>query len=363
MGGWDIAAKARLAVEPANRGSRPHLIYVGNFLSETSGTKPYCELLADRFEVLGWQVRRSSSRPGRAARLFDMARAVVRFDAAANIVLIDVFSTQAFFWAEVVSFFAAAKGLPIILILHGGNLPIRARKSPTRLRMLLKRAAAVVTPSRYLQAKLSSFRGDIRYIPNGLDIEAYQFRERHRPTPHLVWLRALGRTYRPDIAVRTLAALTPPFPEAMLALVGPDKGDGTAQLVEELARELGVEDRVRLVGSVQHEAVPTVLESGDVFLNTTTAESFGVSVMEAAACGLCIVTTDVGELPNLWKDGEDALLVPPSDPEAMAAAVKRILEEPGLPGKLSTNARCKAEQFDWSVVLPKWERLFCDVAK
>ena len=61
------------------------------------------------------------------------------------------------------------------------------------------------------------------------------------------------------------------------------------------------------------------------------------------------------------EDGVDALLVPPNDPNAMAAAVKRILTEPGLAEQLSRNARKKAESFDWSVILPQWEKLINSV--
>jgi glycosyltransferase involved in cell wall biosynthesis len=85
--------------------------------------------------------------------------------------------------------------------------------------------------------------------------------------------------------------------------------------------------------------------------------------MEAAACGLCIVSTNVGELPLLWQDGHDALLVQPDDSTAMAAAVRRILREPGLAERLSRNARAKAEQFDWAVILPQWERVLAEVAR
>ena len=80
--------------------------------------------------------------------------------------------------------------------------------------------------------------------------------------------------------------------------------------------------------------------------------------MEAAACGLCIVTTNAGELPLLWENGVDAIIVPMNDSKAMADAVIRILTEPGLAQKLSTNARKKAENYDWSVILPQWEALF-----
>jgi glycosyltransferase involved in cell wall biosynthesis len=85
--------------------------------------------------------------------------------------------------------------------------------------------------------------------------------------------------------------------------------------------------------------------------------------MEAAACGLCIVSTNVGELPLLWTNGDDALLVEPDDPKAMAAAVRRLLTESGLAERLSRNARAKAEQFDWSLILPQWERLLTEVVQ
>ena len=80
------------------------------------------------------------------------------------------------------------------------------------------------------------------------------------------------------------------------------------------------------------------------------------------ACGLCIVSTRVGGIPYLLEDGSDALLVPPNDPDAMAAAVRRILTEPGLAERLSRNARQKASGFDWRTILPRWEALFTEIA-
>lgn len=84
--------------------------------------------------------------------------------------------------------------------------------------------------------------------------------------------------------------------------------------------------------------------------------------MEAAACGLPIITTDVGELCFLWKDGGNALVVPCNDSIAMAHATRRLLCEDGLAASLSRNARQKAEQYDWKSILPQWERLFYEVA-
>lgn len=79
------------------------------------------------------------------------------------------------------------------------------------------------------------------------------------------------------------------------------------------------------------------------------------------ALWFAVVSTDVGGIPYLLEHESDALLVPPNDPAAMAAAVRRILTEPELAAQLSRNARRKAEQFDWETILPRWEELLISV--
>jgi glycosyltransferase involved in cell wall biosynthesis len=98
-------------------------------------------------------------------------------------------------------------------------------------------------------------------------------------------------------------------------------------------------------------------------LNTTNVDNTPISILEAMACGLCVVSTSVGGIPYLLEHEHDALLVPPNDPEAMAIAVRRLLTEPGLAERLSRNGRQKAEQFDWSIILPQWEALLISVAQ
>ncbi len=124
-----------------------------------------------------------------------------------------------------------------------------------------------------------------------------------------------------------------------------------------MATRLGVKDRLRIIKGVPKENVGEVLSEGDIFLNTTNVDNTPVSVMEAMVCGLCIVSTNVGGVPDLVDDGQNGLLVPPADSAAMAAGVLRILDDPTLAARLSGNARLKAELFDWSALLPQWEQL------
>jgi len=140
-------------------------------------------------------------------------------------------------------------------------------------------------------------------------------------------------------------------------MVGPEKGDGSFELTQKVAQDLGVQGRVEYLGPVPKAKVPEALQRGDIFINTTNVDNTPVSVMEAMACGLCVVTTNVGGLPYLLEDGADALLVSPDDPHAMAQAIRRLKDDANLPGLLSKNARKKVEVFDWSNVLPQWELL------
>ena len=86
-----------------------------------------------------------------------------------------------------------------------------------------------------------------------------------------------------------------------------------------------------------------------------------VGVLEAAACGLPIVSTDAGGVPFFLRDGETGLLVTDGDAHAMAAKVKRLLKEPQLAATLSRNGRVLTEACGWASVRGQWEALFEDV--
>lgn len=345
-----------------NSGRNPSkcVLLIGNFLSESVGTRSVVEDLALRLEVANWRVIRTSSRPSRVARLIDMTTTVWRARRNYKVAHVDVFSGPAFVWAEVASWLLCHLNKPYILTLHGGNLPQFAERFPHRVSKLLHSASVVTTPSRYLKEQMHVYRRDMALLPNPIDLSSYDFRLRDQPRPKLVWLRAFHSIYNPTLAVEVVSLLSSDFPDMQLIMVGPDKGDGSLQAAQEAAVQLRIDDRVSFPGGVPKREVSHWLQQGDIFLNTTTAESFGVSVMEAAACGLPIVTTNVGELPYLWQDEEDALLVPVGDAHAMANAVRRLLTDRQLAERLSQNARRKAEQFDWSVILPQWEELLMD---
>ena len=338
----------------ADRGS---LLFVGTMLPSSVGVRSQDEEVARRLASAGWKVLTVSHRLGRLERVADILFSVWKWRRRYDVACVSVFSGRAFRWAEAACFVLRVLRKPYVLALHGGNLPAFALGSPERVRRLLGSAFAVTAPSHYLLETMRPYRPDVILVPNALETRSFPFRLRETAAPRLVWIRAFHEIYNPTLAPRVVGALAAACPNVHLTMVGRDK-DGSLSRVRQVAAELGVADRVELPGPVPNSEIGAWLDRGDVFLNTTNVDNTPLSVLEAQAAGLCVVSTNVGGLPYLLASGKDALLVSPDDPAAMAGAVRRAISEPGLAASLSRNGRAKAEAFDWSRVLPQWESLF-----
>jgi len=274
-----------------------------------------------------------------------------------RVAAVDLYSGWGFIWAEVVCAVLRLARKRYILTLRGGRLPTFSRRWPGRVRRLLGSAHTITTPSSFLLREMAPFAPPMRLLPNPIDIACYPFRLRDHPAPRLVWLRSFHNVYNPALAPDALSQLVPDHPDATLLMVGRDKGDGSLEATWAMARERGVEARLSIPGGVKKSEVPDWLNRGDIFMNTTNYDNTPVSVLEAMACGLCVISTNVGGIPDLLEHEQDALLVPPADAAAMASAARRVLADPELASRLSRSGRAKAVQFDWSNIFPQWEDL------
>jgi glycosyltransferase involved in cell wall biosynthesis len=270
---------------------------------------------------------------------------------------VDVYSGPAFYWAAAVCGLLRALGKPYVLTLHGGNLPAFSSRRHWLVHKLLGSADAVTSPSSYLSAEMRAFRHDIQVLPNAISLSQYPFVARDASDQRLVWIRAFHHIYEPQLAVRVVAELTARFPKLSLTMVGPDKGDGSLQSTQALARQLGVEDKIRFVGKVPKDEIAVWINSADIFLNTSTIDNSPVTVIEAMACGACVVTTEVGGIPYLCNHRVDAMLSPVSDVKAMASNISQLLSQPKLAQTLSRNSRSRVELMDWAAILPRWTSL------
>ena len=313
--------------------------------------------LAERLRLNAWESVVTSRKSGRVARLLDMLSTVISARRSYDVAIVEAYSGPSFLWAEAVCFLLRCLGKPYAIALHGGDLPNFARRHPGRVRRLLHSTSAVVSPSNYLIESLAWVREGVEQIPNPVPLERYNFRLREHLAPNLIWIRAFHQIYNPTLLPQVMALLKPRFAELRATMIGLDKGDGSYQATVQEAKRLGLEDRVTTVLGVPHSEVPARLNTADLFVSTTNFDNTPVSLLEAMACGLPVVTTNVGGIPFLFKDKHTAMLVPPGDAESMADAIAQLLTDDALVRNVSLNGRKQVESYDWPVVLPKWEKL------
>ncbi len=293
----------------------------------------------------------ASSRQGKFLRLGEMLWTVWRYRKWADFVLIDTYSTWNFWYAVGVARLCRLLGLNYIPILHGGELPERMRRSPRASRELFEGAYVNVAPSKFL-IQNSEFRiENLRFIPNSISIENYTFRARRSVSPKILWVRAFQDIYDPLKALKTLQQLLRKYPGAEICMVGPRKD---ASL--EACREYALQHRlpVTFAGKLGQGEWTALAQDYDLFLNTSEVDNAPVTLIEAMALGLPIVSTRVGGLPYLLSHEENGLLVPSGSTEDLSAALERLLEDADLAERLSIQGRKKAEEFDWERVKEKW---------
>jgi len=345
------------------RNSKLHrLCFVGSLLGGYAGHVPsQAELLARLFFADGYAVREVSTKLNRAMRLADLVLRLLAWRRRIDIAIIDVFSGQAFIMADVASRILSQAGVSIVFVLRGGELPSFTMRRPSWVERVLRRGHCLVAPSSYLRERVGNFGVPACTIHNVIPVEHYSFRLRSDVQPRLLWMRSFHDVYHPEMAARVLARLVKILPAAELTMAGQDRGGlGT---VRELVEELDVARHVRFPGFLTSDDKKREFDAHDIFLNTNRIDNMPVSLLEAAAAGLPIVATEVGGIPYLVRNEETALLVADTDVDAMATAVKRLVGEPELAARLSSNGRRLALGCSWEVVRQHWQRVFDEVCE
>ena len=172
------------------------------------------------------------------------------------------------------------------------------------------------------------------------------------------WLVTVARLQRHkgmDTVIAALPAILARAPDVRYAVAGagPDR-----ERLEKLTHKLGLADRVRFLGGVTDQDLPALYNLASVYVGASRrserlgVEGFGISLVEASACGLPVVAGNSGGIPDAVQDGETGFLVPPEDPAALADAICRLLGDATLATRLGGNGRRAVEtHFNWDRVV------------
>jgi glycosyltransferase involved in cell wall biosynthesis len=327
------------------------ILYIGNNLTGKTKYNSTIVVLSSLLSSEGFSVTISSDKTSKLLRLLDMCFTLVKHRNKIDYILIDTFSTINFYYAFIISQLARVFNLKYIPILHGGNLPERLEKDKLLSNLIFKNSYKNVAPSNYLKSSFESKGFETMFIPNILEIQNYKFKGRKHLEPKLFWVRAFKQIYNPTLAIKVLAMLKKEHPTAKLCMVGPFVDNSYNECLS-LISELKIEKSVEFTDVLLKEDWHKKSEDYDVFINTTNFDNTPVSVMEAMALGLPVVSTNVGGMPFLIDDVSDGLLVTKSNESEMTNAILSILDNK-YPN-LAVNARKKVENFSWDANKEKW---------
>lgn len=334
---------------------KKRILYIGNALSGSNVTQTSIENLTELFRDQGYVVHTASRIRNKIFRMLDMLWKTLVHAPKTDVVLIDTYSTTNFWYAVLIAGLCKLLQKAYIPILHGGNLPDRLKNSPKSSRFLFKTALVNVAPSHYLLSEFNKagFK-NLMHIPNAIEISIYPYLERPTIRPNLLWVRSFSSIYNPLMALQVLQELQKTHPNATLTMVGPEKDESYAEC---LAFAKAQQLPVQFTGLLAKEAWLELATSHDIFINTTNFDNTPVSVIEAMALGLPVVSTNVGGIPYLIEDGTNGLLSAPEEVKAFAGCVLRLLTEARFAQNLAKNARQKVETFDWDSVKKRWDKV------
>jgi glycosyltransferase involved in cell wall biosynthesis len=231
------------------------------------------------------------------------------------------------------------EGIPFSVTVHANDL----FAGPALLGEKVRDAAFVAAISdynvRYVRERVRE-GGRVEVVRCGVELERFPFAERGGGS--ILCVARLFPTKGHADLLRAFAGIARERPDATLDLVG----DGPErERLDRLAAELGIAGRVRFHGALAADDVPPLLAGAGVFALASVPDEAGamdgipVALMEAMAAGVPVVATELSGIPELVVDGETGLLVPPGRPDALEAAMRRLLDDAELRSRLARRAR------------------------
>jgi len=260
-------------------------------------------------------------------------------------------------FAAPVLWLASLRRTPVLVNYRGGEAREYLAASARWVKPSLARATGLVVPSGFLQQVFSEFGLGSEVVPNIIDLELFRpAQQRVEPQDFtLAVTRNLEPIYGLETALRAIDIVRRDVPNVRLKIAG--SGPQRSEL-EALIAELDLGRHVELLGRLDREEVLALYQGADAMLNPTRVDNMPNSVLEALACGLPVISTNVGGVPFIVEHGQTALLVEPEDPQAMAEAILTLHRDRALGASLRERGMREVARYSWREVGPLWLNLY-----
>jgi glycosyltransferase involved in cell wall biosynthesis len=234
----------------------------------------------------------------------------------------------------------------VVLHYHSGEADDHLANWGSLVHPWLKLADVIVVPSEYLAGVFAGHGYETRVIHNMIDLSRFAYHERRPLGSRLLSTRNLEPYYRIDVVLEAFAMIRARRPDATLTVAGYGSEE------ERLRRLAG--DGVTFVGRVAPEMMPRLCAGADIFVNASVVDNQPVSILEAFASGLPVVSTPTGDIPAMVRHQHTGVIVRPDDPSSLASAVLYLLDHPHETLRMAQHARHDVARFTWEAVKDQW---------
>ena len=240
------------------------------------------------------------------------------------------------------------KGSRTILNYRGGDAARFLERWGYIVVPTLRLADCIAVPSEFLRQVFAAHGLETTLLPNIADVRMFAWRSREQFKPKLLCTRNLEPMYNVECLLRAFRRIQQVYPEATLTVVGEGSEELRLRSVSQLWKLHGVNFR----GATAHKGLAGLYASHDIYVNSSNVDNFPGALVEAACCGLPIVTTRAGGIRFMIRDRHNGVLVDLDDDVGIAAGVFEIMQDPTFGHSLAYQARRWAEQFSWENILP-----------
>ena len=327
------------------------ILFIGNYLSKTRGSKGVIETIIKHIDHTKFNYKLCSKHENKFFRFLDFIWFL--FFTSYDKIYVDIYSGQAFLFTRLAVFASKVRKKEIIGTLHGGALKEYDQKNKGIVIKTIQKIDRLQSPSKFLIHYFNQKKMNVNYLPNPISLTNFKYSRINVTSKTILWVRAFDEIYNPSLAIRIVYELKKDMPDIKLTMIGPDRGilKECIQLID----SLDLKNNIEILGKIPHEKLSFYYQTHDIYLNTTSYESFGNALIEAASCGIPIVSTSVGEIPFSWEHEQNIILVQSFNEKAFSSVIVDLLQNNPLKTSLSLLARKKAEQYDISKIIPLWD--------
>jgi len=327
------------------------ILFIGNYLSKTRGSKGVVETIVNQIDNPRLIFKLCSKFENKFIRLIDFIWSL--FISKYDEIYVDIYSGKAFLFTKLAVLASKIRGKKIIGTLHGGALQEYDQKNNSIVIKTIKKIDKLQSPSKFLIHYFNQKKMNVNYIPNPISLINFKYDRSNVIDNSILWVRAFDKTYNPSLAIRIINELKKYVPDVKLTMIGPNRGllKECIQLID----SLDLKNNIEILGKIPHKKLSFYYQTHDIYLNTTSYESFGNALIEAAACGIPIVSTSVGDIPYSWEHEKNIILINSFKAKAFSSVIRDLMQNNALKLSLSLLARKKAEQYDIGKIIPLWD--------